>query len=133
MVELKASDLHVKACTRPTFRVDGALHKNGFPELTPEDLQNIMLQITTPKQRNEFEANNELDFSYAIPGTGRFRVNVEKQRGTLAIAFRLIPFSIPTVDDLGLPPILKELIMKPRGLIIISGPAGSGKSTTRRP
>jgi twitching motility protein PilT len=131
MVQLNASDLHIKACTSPVFRVDGALHKNGFPELTPEDLQSILTQITNSKQRNEFDANNELDFSYAIPGTGRFRVNVERQRGTLAIAFRLIPFKIPTIEELELPPILKELIMKPRGLIIIAGPTGSGKSTTQ--
>jgi twitching motility protein PilT len=131
MVALKASDLHIKAPVAPVFRVDGMLRKNGIPPVTPAEVEKAFVDITTPKQRAEFEAGNELDFSYAIPGTGRFRVNVERQRGTLAIAFRLIPFAIPSIDELGLPPVLKELIMKPRGLIVISGPTGSGKSTTQ--
>jgi twitching motility protein PilT len=131
MVQLGASDLHIKACTKPVFRIDGALHKNGYPEASAEEIEKAFHDITSPKQRCEFEAGSELDFSYSIPDVGRFRVNVEKQRGTLALAFRLIPFHIPTIDEIGLPKILKDLVMKPRGLIIISGPTGSGKSTTQ--
>jgi twitching motility protein PilT len=131
MVTLGASDLHIKAPTPPVYRIDGLLQKNGFPAVTPQDVEKAFMDITVPKQRNEFENTNELDFSYSISGVGRFRVNVGRQRGTMAMAFRLIPFNIPTIDELGLPQILKELVMKPRGLIIVTGPTGSGKSTTQ--
>jgi twitching motility protein PilT len=130
MVDMRASDLHVKAPTGPVYRVDGALCRDGCDNVTPEDVEKAFLEITKKYQRDEFEHNNELDFSYALPGIARYRVNVQRQRGSLAMAFRLIPYQIPTVEELELPAILKDLIMKPRGLIVVAGPTGSGKSTT---
>jgi twitching motility protein PilT len=130
MVDLRASDLHIKAPTGPVYRIDGALDKDRSHPITPEDVEMAFIKITTESQRNTFKLENELDFSYSIPGVARYRVNVQRQRGSLAIAFRIIPFKIPTAEELGLPDIIKRLVEKPRGLIIISGPTGSGKSTT---
>jgi twitching motility protein PilT len=130
MVDLKASDLHLKAPTGPTYRVDGALNKNLSGPVTPEDVEKAFYEIATERQRMDFERDNELDFSYSIAGLARYRVNVQRQRGSLAMAFRLIPYTIPTTEELGLPEILKSLIEKPRGLIVVAGPTGSGKSTT---
>ena len=115
MVKLRASDLHIKAPTEPVFRVDGTLCKNGFDKLTNEEVEGALVEITTKEQKAAFEQDNELDFSYSMPGVGRYRVNVQRQRGSIAIAFRLIPFVIPTIDELDLPGIFKELIMRPRG------------------
>lgn len=129
MVEIRASDLHLKAPTGPVFRVDGELLKSDI-SVTPEDVEAVFCDITTEAQRHAFYSDNELDFCYSVPGLARFRVNVHRQRGTLSLALRLIPFSVPTIDELGLPQLLKELIMEPRGMIIVTGPTGSGKSTT---
>ena len=131
MVEKKSSDLILRVGTSPVLRIDGSL----FPQpdmvaLTGDDLQKIFETIASPDQRATFSREYELDLAYSIAGVGRFRVNVMKQRGTLGFTFRLVPFDIPSIDDLKLPPICKELIMKPRGLILVTGPTGSGKSTT---
>lgn len=130
-VEMKASDLILRVTSPPVVRVNGALHVlTEFPVLMQEELQTIFETVTSPEQRDRFLHDLELDLAYAIAKVGRFRVNVMKQRGTLAFAFRLVPYEIPTIDQLKLPQICKELIMKPRGLILVTGPTGSGKSTT---
>jgi twitching motility protein PilT len=131
MVELKASDLHIKAPSSPVFRIDGALtHNEKYDAISPEDVEKVLGDIATEPQRETFYREKELDFAYGVPGLARFRINVQRQRGTLSMVFRMIPFRVPTIDELGLPQILKELMMKPRGLIVITGPTGSGKSTT---
>jgi len=131
MVDFKASDLHLKAPTGPIYRVDGQLIRNDhcFP-VSPEEVECVFQQITTEEHRRQFARHKELDFAYSIPGTARYRVNVHRQRGSLSIAFRMIPFHIFGIDELGLPKICKDLIMRPRGLIVVTGPTGSGKSTT---
>jgi len=131
-VELKASDLHLKVPSPPLYRVDGALRRDdGVCPLTPQQMEDIFDQITNEEQKLSFKKELELDFAYSIAGLARFRVNVLKQRGSLNIAFRRVSFEIPTIDELGLPQILKRLILKPRGLILVTGPTGSGKSTTQ--
>ena len=131
IVDKGASDLHLRVPSRPVLRIDGMLEvQDDRPPLTPEDTVDIFRQITTEKQRATFVEEMELDFAYSVPGLARFRVSVLKQRGTLSIAFRQVPFEIPTIDELDLPGICKTLILKPRGLILVTGPTGSGKSTT---
>ena len=131
MVEKKASDLHLRVGSPPMFRIYGKLTAiKDLPPLTNEDGKSIFESITTPTHKEMFAENLELDCAYSVPGTGRFRVNVFRQRGTLAFAIRLVPIVIPTIDNLKLPLICKDLILKPRGLIIVAGSAGSGKSTT---
>jgi twitching motility protein PilT len=131
MLEFRASDLHIKSPTGPIYRVDGQLIQNEHCHpVTPEDVEVVFRKITDEEQKSEFARCNELDFAYSIPGTARYRVNVQRQRGSLSIVFRMIPFHIPTIDELGLPKICKDLIMRPRGLIVVTGPTGSGKSTT---
>ncbi|HEX9896617.1 MAG TPA: type IV pilus twitching motility protein PilT [Dehalococcoidales bacterium] len=131
MVEKNASDLHLRVGSSPILRIDGKLTAvTDSPPLTINDIERIFESISTPEHRKIFAAELELDLAYSAPGIGRFRVNVLKQRGTLAFAIRLVPFTIPTIDQLGLPGILKELVLTPRGLILVTGPAGSGKSTT---
>jgi twitching motility protein PilT len=131
MVDKRASDLHLKVSSLPVFRIDGALlRQDNYQQVTPEDIESIFQQVTTPEQRITFIREYELDFAYSIPGLARFRVNVMQQRGTMGFVFRLVPFRIPSIDELGLPQILKELVLKPRGLVLVTGPTGSGKSTT---
>jgi len=130
MVTKDASDLHLKSPTGPVYRIDGELDKQSCFEVTPQDVENVFRQIASDAQQTQFYAHNEVDFSYSIAGVARFRVNVHRQRGSLSIVFRMIPFKIPTIDELGLPRICKDLIMKPRGLIVVTGPTGSGKSST---
>jgi twitching motility protein PilT len=131
MVEKRASDLHVRVPSPPVLRVDGELLPLGhLPQTTMEDVETAFDYITTPEQRNRFHLEKELDFAYSVPGLARFRVNVMRQRGTISLAFRLVPFKVFTIDELALPQICKELILKPRGLILVTGPTGSGKSTT---
>jgi twitching motility protein PilT len=131
MVDIKASDLHIKAPSNPVFRIDGALtHNEKYDPVSPDDVEKVLGDIASEAQRETFYRDKELDFAYGVPGLARFRVNVQRQRGTLSMVFRLIPFRIPSIDELGLPQILKELMMKPRGLVVITGPTGSGKSTT---
>src|SRR4030042_2015348 len=131
MVEKRASDLHVRVPSPPVLRVDGELiPQRHLPSVTTEDAEAAFEHITTQDQRNRFHLEKELDFAYSVPGLARFRVSVMRQRGTISLAFRLVPFKVFTIDELGLPDICKELILKPRGLILVTGPTGSGKSTT---
>ncbi len=131
MVRDGASDLHITVPSPPLFRMEGRLAMlKDLPPLTPRDVQDIFTQITSEVQRNAFDRELELDFAYSLPGHARFRVNALRQRGSISLAFRLVPFQIPSVDEMGLPPVCKELVVKPRGLILITGAAGSGKSTT---
>lgn len=131
MSDKEASDLHIRVGSHPVLRIFGQLTEiTDFPEITIEDSIEILNTMTSPDQKTYFEENLELDLAYSATGIGRFRVNVLKQRGTIAFAIRMIPFLIPSMDSLKLPPICKELIRKPRGLILVTGPTGSGKSTT---
>ena len=131
MVELKASDLHIKVPTGPVFRIDGSLiQTEKCKSVIPEDVEKVFDEIANETQQDLFSREHELDFAYGIPGVARFRVNVQRQRGTLSMVFRLIPFNVPSIDELGMPQIVKELMAKPRGLIVVTGPTGSGKSTT---
>lgn len=131
VVDRGATDLHLKVASPPVLRIDGTLiRQEDFLPLTPEDMQSIFQQITRPDQRIIYDRKHELDFAYSVPGLARFRVSALQQRGTISLAFRLVPINTPSIDELGLPQICKELILKPRGLILVTGPAGSGKSTT---
>jgi len=131
MIAKGASDLHLRVSSPPMLRIDGKLVPIAeFPNLTIEDTQKIFESIATLERREVFESEFELDTAYSASGIGRFRVNVLKQRGTIAFAIRAVPFEVPTIDELHLPDILKYLVLKPRGLILVTGPAGSGKSTT---
>jgi twitching motility protein PilT len=131
MVTLNASDLHVTAGTPPVARVRGHIHQlEGIPPLTGEDLQQLLYRILSSEQQKHLEIKRQIDLSYSIPGLARFRVNVYFQRGTLGAAFRLIPHELKTLDELGLPAALHVLTEKPRGIVLVTGPTGSGKSTT---
>ena len=131
MAEQDASDLHLRVPAPPMLRVDGELFAaEGMDKLMPPDIEAILEQITSEEQRERFRNDLELDFAYSVPGLARFRVNVMQQRGTMSIAFRRIPFTIPTIEEFNLPDVCKSLIMKPRGLVLVTGPTGSGKSTT---
>lgn len=125
-----ASDLHIKAGTPPTIRVDGQLFALDEPEPTSQDIDAIVEQILTPKQRQAFEQRNEIDFAFSIPGVSRFRANFFRQRGTVAMAFRQIPFGVPSLEQLNLPETLADLLNRPRGLVLVTGTVGTGKSTT---
>ena len=125
------SDLHITVPSQPILRIEGKLVvQQDLAPVTPEDVISIFQQITTEEQRITFQRDLELDFAYSIPGLARFRVNALQQRGSMSLAFRLVPFKAPSIDELSLPQVCKELIRKPRGLILVTGSAGSGKSTT---
>ena len=126
-----ASDLHLIAASPPMLRVNGSLEAIAdMPLLTPDDINQAFVQITTPEEREDFHHHLELDFGYSLPDVGRIRCNAARQRGAISLAIRLLPLTIPTIDELGLPQVCKELILRPRGLVVISGPTGSGKTTT---
>jgi twitching motility protein PilT len=127
----RASDLHMVVGSPATFRIDGSLQAvDGDGLLAAQDINEAFLQLTTPEEREQFHRQLELDFGYTLPDVGRLRCNAAQQRGSISLAVRLLPPKIPTIDELELPAICKELAMKPRGLVIITGPTGSGKSTT---
>jgi twitching motility protein PilT len=128
----KASDLHLVAGGPPVARIHGSLTKlEEIPCLTPEDVQQLFEQLTSsPENREQFKKQAELDFSFSIPDSGRFRCNAARQMGTTTMVIRILPSTTPSLENLGLPAICKTLITRPRGMIIISGPTGSGKSTT---
>jgi twitching motility protein PilT len=129
MVKRNGSDLHLKVGRPPTVRIDGELAALEMPALKPEDLRSIGEQIIPPKQRKEFDIEKEADFAIGVPGIGRFRVNMYQQRGSIAYAFRAIAFQALSISDLNLPKVVEEIAMKPRGLILVTGITGSGKST----
>ena len=126
-----ASDVHLMASSPPYLRIYGSLEPlDEAAPLTAEDIEEAFLQITTEEQRETFHRNLELDFSHTLPGVGRVRCNVLRQRGTTSFAIRLLSSVIPTIDELGLPEVCQDLVTRPRGLVVVSGPTGSGKSTT---
>jgi len=130
MIEKGASDLHITTGSPPRLRVDGKLIPLDFPSFTPVETKAVCYSILTDAQKHKFEENNELDLSFGVKGLSRFRGNIFMQRGAVAGAFRTIPFEIKTFNDLGLPEVVNDLVKKPRGLILVTGPTGSGKSTT---
>ncbi|MGH2995393.1 MAG: type IV pilus twitching motility protein PilT [Gaiellaceae bacterium] len=126
-----ASDLHLTVGIEPVVRVNGALERmQEFGRLAPEDTQRMLYRILSTEQQKHFEIKRQIDISHSIPGLARFRVNVYFQRESLGAAFRLIPAELRTLEDLGLSSVLRELASKPRGLVLVTGPTGSGKSTT---
>jgi twitching motility protein PilT len=129
MLEENASDLHLKVGCAPTLRVDGHLKNLNMPPLRSDDMKALAEQIMPPKRRREFEDLKEADFALGVPGIGRFRVNAFQQRGTIAYAFRVVPFQAQTIAELNLPPVVEQIAMKPRGLVLVTGITGSGKST----
>lgn len=130
VVDKGASDLHLCQNSAPIIREDGKLKALHFEKFQPQILQRMMYEIISDENINKFETTLELDFSYQLPRRARFRVNMYREKGSVAAAFRLIPQKIPTVEQLNLPPILKQLCERPRGLILVTGPTGSGKSTS---
>src|SRR4051794_10177977 len=131
VLEHRASDLHITAGAEPTIRVRGRLKAlEGFAKLSQQDTRELIYGILNDDQRNRFERDRQLDFAYQIPGAARFRVNTYQQRSAAGAAFRLIPTEIPQLETLGLPPVVRDLVTKPRGLVLVTGPTGSGKSTT---
>ena len=129
-VELEGSDLHLTINTPPQVRVHGELQRIHMPNLTPTETKQLVYSVLTDSQKKRFEETMELDFSFGIRGLARFRCNVFNQRGAVAAVYRLIPEKIRTFGELGLPPVLATLADRPRGLVLITGPTGSGKSTT---
>ncbi|MDH4227510.1 MAG: type IV pilus twitching motility protein PilT [Deltaproteobacteria bacterium] len=131
LIEKGGSDLHITTGSSPRMRVNGHLNPMlNTPPLSPIETKQICYSILSDNQKHQFEEENELDFSFGIKGLSRFRGNVFMQRGAVAGVFRAIPFTIKTVKELNLPPVVEELARKPRGLVLVTGPTGSGKSTT---
>jgi twitching motility protein PilT len=130
LISRGGSDLHITTNTPPQIRVDGKLIALDMPPLNPIETKQLCYSVLTETQKHKFEEENELDLSFGVKGLSRFRGNVFVQRGAVAGVFRTIPFKILTFEELGVPPIVAELAHKPRGLIIVTGPTGSGKSTT---
>ena len=130
MVARGASDLHITAGLPPQYRIDGNMVATQFPTLTGDDTRRLAYSILNDEQKKRFENDHELDFSFGVQGISRFRANVFQQRGVTAMALRQIPYQIHTFEQLGLPPICRQLINKTQGLVLVTGPTGSGKSTT---
>jgi twitching motility protein PilT len=129
LVQRNASDLHLKVGRPPTLRLHGDLVPLDHPALRPEDLKGLAEQLMTPRQVKEFTENKECDFAIGVPGIGRFRCNVYQQRGSLCYAMRAIPYQARTIRELNLPAVLEDIALKPRGLVLVTGITGSGKST----
>ena len=126
-----ASDLHLVVASSPLLRVNGSLQPvDGSTPLTADDIGEAFFQLTKPEEREYFHRHLELDFGYTLPDVGRLRCNAAQQRGAISLNVRLLPPKIPTIDELGLPEVCKQLTLKPRGLVIVTGPTGSGKTTT---
>lgn len=126
-----ASDIHLKVGNPPIFRINGILRAlKDAPRLSPEMVKEISYSVMADRHKERFQENNEIDLSYAVSGMGRFRVNIFRQRGSITIVFRVIPFKIPFIDELLLPPVIEKLALRNRGLILVTGTTGSGKSTT---
>jgi len=130
MIEKGASDLHITTGSPPQIRVDGGLVPLNLPPLMPAETKQLVYSVLTDAQKHKFEEENELDFSFGLKGLSRFRANVFMQRGAVAAALRTIPFKIMTFAELGLPAVVRDMVKRPRGLILVTGPTGSGKSTT---
>jgi twitching motility protein PilT len=131
MIEKDASDLHIVAGERPKLRIDGDITSASTEDvMTPKDTLSLAYSVLTENQKKRFETENELDFSFGIQNLARFRGNCFKQRGCVSLVIRQIPFTVRTFDELGLPPIVAKLAERPRGLVLVTGPTGSGKSTT---
>jgi len=131
MIEKNASDLHCTAGERPKLRIDGDIVSASVEEvLSPKDTLSLAYSVLTENQKKRFEMEDELDFSFGIQNLARFRGNVFKQRGCVAMVLRMIPFNVLTFEDLGLPAVVSQLADRPRGLVLVTGPTGSGKSTT---
>src|SRR5688572_1045956 len=131
MIERDASDLHITAGERPKLRIDGDIQNSNVDYvLNPKDTLSLAYSILTENQKKRFETEDELDFSFGIANLARFRGNVYRQRGCVSLAIRQIPFNIKTLAELKLPPQVEKLAERPRGLVLVTGPTGSGKSTT---
>jgi twitching motility protein PilT len=130
LVECGGSDLHCKVGSPPRLRIDGRLRKLETRDLTPADTETMVREVLRPDLVKEFERKNEADFAYSLPGVGRFRVNAFRQRGTAGLVFRRVSVGAIPLDDLGLPPVIAGLALEPRGLVLVTGPTGSGKTTT---
>jgi len=130
MVDAGGSDLHITTGTAPQLRVDGQMVPLKLPPLMPADTKQLCYSILTDAQKRKFEEENELDLSFGVKGLARFRGNIYMQRGAIAGAFRLIPYKFLTFEELGLPPVISQIAQRPRGLVLVTGPTGSGKSTT---
>ncbi|HEY5579027.1 MAG TPA: PilT/PilU family type 4a pilus ATPase [Acidimicrobiia bacterium] len=130
MVEVGASDLHLKVGSPPVFRIDGDLHPTSLPDLLPEDTDAYAQSVLTKRAAEDFRETHEADFAYGRPELGRFRVNAYRQRGSVSVVFRMVTSGGQGFEELGLPPILAKLAEEPRGLVLITGPTGSGKTTT---
>jgi twitching motility protein PilT len=130
MIEKGGSDLHITTSSPPQLRIDGKLQPLKMPPLSPPETKQLCYSVLTDAQKHKFEETNELDLSFGVRGLSRFRANVFMQRGAVAGAFRAIPYKIKTFEELGLPKVIAELTKKPRGLVLVTGPTGSGKSTT---
>jgi twitching motility protein PilT len=130
LIEMSGSDLHITTNSPPQIRVHGVLHALDLPPLTPAESKQLVYGVMTDAQKHRFEEDLELDFSFGLKGLARFRANCFNQRGSVAAVFRVIPWEIKSFEDLHLPPIVARLCERPRGLILITGPTGSGKSTT---
>jgi twitching motility protein PilT len=131
LTELGGSDLHITTGTAPLVRVHGEIHPlDGYRHLSSSETKQLAYSVLTDAQKHRFEENLELDFSFGVKGLSRFRANIFNQRGAVGAVFRAIPYEIKSFDDLGLAPVVKDLCAKPRGLVLVTGPTGSGKSTT---
>lgn len=130
-LKARASDVHLKAGLPPTYRIDGSLRPHPkATRLTPDEMRMMAMSIMNERQRQRFEEEHEVDLAYGVPGLGRFRVNVFSQRGSISMVLRFIPFEIKSLDELTLPPVLKKIAAETRGLVLVTGATGSGKSTT---
>src|SRR5438105_12124329 len=130
MLEMAGSDLHLTTNSPPQVRVHGSLRPLDMPQLSPADTKQLAYSVMTDAQKHRFEENLELDFSFGLKGLARFRANVFNQRGATGAVFRVIPFEIKSFNQLGLPVVVSKLCDKPRGLVLVTGPTGSGTSTT---
>src|SRR5919108_257712 len=130
VMERNASDLHLTAGSPPMIRQHGKLHALDYPKLIPQTTREVIYSILSNDQRQKLETDWQIDLAYSIPGKARFRVNAYMQRAALSAAFRLIPHEMPKLGSLGLPPVLEDFTKKPRGFVLVTGPTGSGKSTS---
>ena len=130
MIELGASDLHIKPGIPPVVRVHGVLQRTNYPAPTPKDMEEVAKKVLTPLQREKFESTREVDFAFGVTGLARFRANFYVQRSSIAMVFRHVPVTILTIDELGLPSVIRDLGLRPRGMVLVTGTVGSGKSTT---